>query len=110
MFHDEKLSKINDEAKLVIDEYHSKLDRISSDIKNLEKTLQNLGIGEFEMVVDFEKIADDRVNEKSLSFRNSRLCYNNSPLIEQKSLIRIEIYKYLPSFFNACLEKIKRSL
>jgi hypothetical protein len=108
MFHNKKLEAIHEESKQIISDYQKELDKLSEDIKCLEKILQNSGVGEF--MFEFSR-------GKNLGFSEGRLKYidmneniinhNPRPLIEHKAIIRMEVAAYLPEFFELCMNKIK---
>lgn len=107
MFHDEELKIIEKEYRDIIDPYHLILDQISEDIRNLEKLLQNAGVGDFGIEIS---------KRRHLAFEEKRIKYVDqdrgtiSPLIEQKSSIRVEVSPYLSKLFQACIDIMKKGV
>jgi len=109
MFHDNKLNTLESEFKENIESYHMRLDKISEDIKKLEKMLKDSGIGEFEVEISpTQSLRFEGLRIRFLDM-NTNPCINRPlPLIEQKSAVRIEVAPYLPDLFEACLNLVKK--
>lgn len=92
-----------EEFKRIRDNYNEKLNKISEDIKMIEKELSNSPLNSFSLTVKnvYELMWDDVSERIILVYENG-----NRPLIEYKFYVREEIHPFLPIF----IEKASRIL
>ncbi len=109
-FHDESLQKIMEDAKNIKNETSKMLDKISNDIKNLEKLFQSSSFYKFkkQFIKDHECFY--------LNWNGNRLMYclikedllEEKPLIECKADVRVKSSRFLAEFFHDLLENHKK--
>ena len=107
MFHDEKLKQLENEYFENIDTYQITLDRINADIKNLEKLMNEAGVGRLSVQI---------TPTKELIFQDGRIKYidtigerlDSRLLADQKADTRIDVSPHLPTLFEICVSILKK--
>lgn len=95
-FYNPELQTKIEAAKKISEDHLKTLDKVSSDIKNLEEFLQGSGFGEF---TKGYKTEDDK--NLILWWNGKRLCLETVNLIETKIKSRLEAYRFLPDFLES---------
>lgn len=124
-FHSKDLAKVFAEAEPVLDEYQSRLNLLSEDIKGLEHNLRTRGAN---VPVKFYVACEDAdgdihgynvlawlrhgnqfriVNYWEPDVENIDLSDNAKPLIEAPVEMRVHLYQYLPNLVKSVVSELR---
>jgi len=110
MFNDPELEALAIESQKQFNENAKKYDEISSDIKNLEKFLQDNNFIS-DVTYNFSEFKQDSVWRAELIWRESRIYFKNAeferPFIECPLKIRLNFSSHLPEFLKKCIETLR---
>lgn len=95
-----RLERAFNKAKEISEKKLNNLDKISDDIKKIEKFLQSSGFSAHEFCYEIGVTTD-------LGWDGSRLNLNGKPLIESKAAERLRVYPLLWDFLNMLAEENK---
>jgi hypothetical protein len=98
IFYDDELQKSYLIAKHLSEKHLKYLDKISNDIKKLEKFLDTTGYGEY---TKSYKKPDEVYDSVHLTWRGGRIMLGGFNLIETKVKQRMEAYPYLSNFLKS---------
>lgn len=107
MFNDERLQKIYEDSKPIVNAHLEKLDKISQDIKTLESILKESCV-----INGMVTFTEDNLKGYSLFWDGNRIVLvkgdheYSHPLIESKAYVRLASYKYLSELMEKCLKGI----
>jgi len=101
-FNSIELQKIASDSKSKIEKHLQDLDRLSSDIKTLEKFLHETGLKSSTLHISGK--GDMSFSEGRISFAYNG--YAPKRLIEYKVINRIELGKHLPKFMEYCIKNV----
>lgn len=114
MFKDEKLKRIHEESKKVVDEHLKKLDSISNDIKTLNKFLKSSAVSAG-ISLEIEEAGHEKNFSRILLWDGDNIFWRSDEwssckrLIETPAKIRVAVSDYLSVFLEMCMSSIKRN-
>lgn len=103
MFKDKNLQKLKPKFEILKKEYLKKLDDCSSDIRTLEKELQEISFPCTWVTDEFELSYDKSI--KRLVYKDPETSWR--PLIETKSEIRLKVWPLLGQFTDMLLHAMQ---
>lgn len=109
MFHDPELEALAIESQKKFNESSKRYDQISSDIKNLEKFLQDNNFVE-DVTYSFPELRQESTWKAELIWREGRIYFKNTeferPFIECPLKIRLYFSSHLPEFLKKCISTL----